>query len=109
MSMDDFDRTTRLFLELGPTAMPDRGLQAALDEIHVTRQRRAPWPARRFSSMPNIMRLAAGVAAVALVAVVGLNLMPSSGRSGLAPRPDPDAHPDRDPDPDPDTACADPG
>jgi hypothetical protein len=89
MTTNDFDRTARLFLELGPTTMPDRGLQAALDEIHVTRQRRAWWPARRFSSMSNTIRLAAGAAAVALVTVVGLSLMPSIGLSGLAPAPTP--------------------
>ena len=48
MSEHDFDRTARLWLEDGPTDMPDRALQAALDEIHVTQQRRAWWPARRF-------------------------------------------------------------
>ena len=87
MTMNDFDRTARLYLELGPTTMPDAGLQAALDEIHVTRQRRAWLPARRFSSMPNTIRLAAGAAAVARVTVVGLSLLPTAGFTGVAPGP----------------------
>ena len=101
MTMNDFDRTARLYLELGPTTMPDRGLQAALDEIHVTRQRRAWWPARRFSSMSNTIRLAAGAAAVALVTVVGLSLMPGAGFSGFAPTPTPTPTPTASPTPTP--------
>ena len=48
MTENDFDRTARAWLEDGPTVMSDRALHAALDEIHVTRQRRARWPAWRF-------------------------------------------------------------
>ena len=41
----DFDRLAQAWLPDGPTEMPDRALQAALDEVHVTPQRRfgAAW------------------------------------------------------------------
>jgi hypothetical protein len=86
----DFDRTARLWLQDGPDQLADRVLAAALDEIHVTRQRRAWGPARRFPSMGNPMRLAA-LAAVLVVAVAGLNfLLPGNGGFGsLQPSPSP--------------------
>ena len=40
MTDHNFDRIAELWLRDGPTEAPDRGLQAALDEVHVTRQRR---------------------------------------------------------------------
>ncbi len=91
MTENDFDRTARLWLDDGPTQMSDRALQAALDEIHVTRQSRAWWPARRFSSMGIAVRVAAGVAAVLVVAFVGINLFSSrnGGIGGPAPSPTP--------------------
>ena len=97
MTMNDFDRTARLWLEDGPTELSDRALQAALGEIHVTRQRRAWWPARRFTSMSIAIRLAAAVAAVFVVAFVGINLI-SPGNGGIGspaatPTPTPTATP----------------
>ena len=82
MSDIDFDRTARLWLQDGPSQLADRVLEAALDEIHVTRQRRVWGPARRFPSMGNAIRLAA-VAAVLVVAVAGINLfLPGNGGLG---------------------------
>ena len=88
MSDIDFDRTARLWLQDGPSQLADRVLEAALDEIHVTRQRRVWGPARRFPSMGNAIRLAA-VAAVLVVAVAGINLfLPGDGGFGsLQPSP----------------------
>jgi hypothetical protein len=81
MTENDFDRTARLWLEDGPTILSDRTLQAALDEINVTRQRRSGWPVRRVFGMNPTLRFAIGAAAVVLVAVIGLNLLP--GGSGI--------------------------
>ena len=47
MSDIDLDRTARLWLQDGPDQLADRVLEAALDEIHVTRQRRVWGPARK--------------------------------------------------------------
>lgn len=82
MTDNDFDRTARLWLQDGPSQLADRVLEAALDEIHVTRRRRAWWPARRSTFMSNVMRLAA-LAAILVVAVAGLNLfLPGDGSVG---------------------------
>src|SRR5262245_25228723 len=65
----DFDRLARAWLDDGPTQLSDRALDAALTDVHLTRQRRAlrvPW---RFPQMPAPSR-AAGVAVLVLVALV---------------------------------------
>jgi len=94
-STTDFDRHARAWLEDGPTELSDRTLEAALAEIHLTRQRRAvrvPW---RYPLMPALTRTS-GLAAVALVAVIGtgaivaLNAKAPDGSGGqptLAPTP----------------------
>ena len=82
MSANDFERTARLWLDDGPTELSDRALRSALDEIHVTRQRRSWWPARRFRELNTPIRVAIAAAAVAVVALVGINLLPKSGGVG---------------------------
>jgi hypothetical protein len=89
MSELDFDRTARLWLEDGPTEVSDRVIQAALDEIHVTRQHRAWGLARGFPSMTDTIRVAAVFGAVVL-AVVGIGLLfPRGGPSRPAATPPP--------------------
>jgi len=85
MSKNDFDRTARTWLQDGPSQLSDRVLQAALDEIHVTRQRRLWWQARRFRSMGNAFRLAASATAIVVAAAVGINLLPGGGPGGPQP------------------------
>ena len=72
MSADrDETRFVRSWLEDGVTALPDRVLDAVLDQLPATPQRRATWwPARRSSPMSNFARL--GVVASAIVAVAAL-------------------------------------
>ncbi len=84
MTTNDFDRTAQRWLEDGPTQISDRALKAALDEIHVTRQRRAWWPARRLPNMNIPIRFATGAAVLTVVVVValalaGFNLLPGNG------------------------------
>jgi hypothetical protein len=86
MTENDFDRTARLWLEDGPTVMSDRALLAALDEIHVTRQRRAWWPARRQPDMnSNIVRLGLAAAAVVALVFVGMRFLPPPESVGVPP------------------------
>ena len=80
MTANDFDRTARLWLQEGPSQLADRVLQATLDEVHFTRQRRAWWPARKPPTRGMAFRLA-GVAAVLVVAVAGFRYF-SSGEGG---------------------------
>jgi hypothetical protein len=74
--------TTRIvqsWLDEGVTALPDRVLDAVLDQVPATRQRRSWWPAWRFEDMNSIAKFAIAAAAVVVVAVVGVNLLPRSG------------------------------
>ena len=84
MNDNEFERTARVWLEEGPTSMTDRALKSALDEIHVTRQRRVMALLRRFTAMGNTFRLAALTAAIVLATVVGVPRFFPSGGGGLA-------------------------
>ena len=96
MTENDFDRTARTWLEDGPSQLSDRVLAAALDEIHVTRQRRSWWPVRRFRSMNTPLRMAATATAIVVAAAVGINLLPGGGGPG---GPQPTAAPSTSPAP----------
>src|SRR4051812_23111529 len=93
MSERRFDRIAEAYLDDGPTVLADRVLDAALDEVHLTRQRRVlfgpPW---RSSNMNTYARFA--VAAVAIIAIgyVGLMLLgPGRASVGAAPNAIPSA------------------
>ena len=67
-------RIVRSWLEDGVTRLPDHVLDAVLDELPSTPQRRATWwPARRLSTMNTALKfgLAAVVVAIALLLVIG--------------------------------------
>jgi hypothetical protein len=84
----DLERAVRDWVAQGSEHLPDPALDAALQEISMTPQRRASWRALRFPIMNrNVLRL--GVAAVALIAavIVGVRFLPSVG--GPAPTPTP--------------------
>jgi hypothetical protein len=97
MSTDrDVTRIVRSWLEDGPTALPDRVLDSVLDQLPATSQRRARWPARRLREMNTFAKFAVAAAAVVVVAIVGINLVPRSGGiggSGASPSPSPSAAP----------------
>jgi len=92
----DFARIAQTWLDEGPAQMPDRALQAALDEIHTTRQRRFVAVRRTFPVNSNTLRLAtAAVVAVLVVAAAVFylgNFVPSGGvggRPSITPTPTP--------------------
>ena len=77
MSTDrDTTRIVRSWLE-GVTALPDRVLDAVLDQLPATPQRRPWWPAWRFAQMNTYAKLAIAAAAVVVLALVGYSLLPS--------------------------------
>jgi hypothetical protein len=83
MSTDrDTARIVRSWLEEGVTTLPDRVLDNVLDQLPATPQRRSWRPAWRFHEMNSAARFALAAAAVAVVAVVGINLLPGSGGIG---------------------------
>jgi hypothetical protein len=90
-------RIVRSWLEDGRTTLPDDVLDAVLDQLPATPQRRLPWPARRIADMNAFAKFAAAAAAVVLVAVVGAGLLPGFGAgaptSTPAPSPTPVATP----------------
>ena len=89
MSSDrDTTRIVRSWLEEGATALPDRVLDAVLDQVPATSQRRSRWPAWRFD-MNTYTKLAMTAAAVVVVAVVGYNLLPRTGSVGVPATPSP--------------------
>jgi hypothetical protein len=100
MSADrDTTRIVRSWLDEGATTLPDRVLDAVLDQVPATPQRRALWPVRRFPPMNNTMKIALA-AAVVVVAVIGIGvLLPRDGFGGpgaqptASPLPSPTASP----------------
>ena len=75
-------RIVRSWLDEGVTALPDRVLDAVLDQVPATRQRRSWWPAWRFDDMNSLAKFAIVAAAVVVVAVVGYNFLPGRGGVG---------------------------
>ena len=81
-------RLVRSWLEEGATALPDRVLDAVLDQVPATPQRSARWPARRYADMNNTLKVALSAAAVVVVAVVAINLLSRAqgpGGAGVSP------------------------
>jgi hypothetical protein len=78
-------RIVRSWLEEGATVLPDRVLDAVLDQLPATPQRRAWWPVRRFEQMNNYAKVAIAAVAVIAVAAIGITLIPRSGGVGASP------------------------
>jgi hypothetical protein len=90
----DFDRIAQSWLQAGPTEMPDRSLQAALDEAHVTSQQRFGAARRTFNMNGNAFRLAAAaVVAVLVIGAGGLYLRNNNQSGGVGGPPATTAEP----------------
>jgi hypothetical protein len=93
MSTDrDTTRVVRSWLEEGVTALPDRVLDAVLDQLPATPQHRLLGRLRRSFQMNSPVRFAIAAAAVLAVALVGYQLLPSNtgdpgGRPSALPSP----------------------
>jgi hypothetical protein len=87
------ERAARSWLDEGPTQAPDHAVQAALAQINTTRQERDLWIPWRLRSMNAFTRLAAGIAAIAVLAVAGVMLTRSGAGPGAAPTPSPTPSP----------------
>jgi hypothetical protein len=97
----DFDRIAAAWLAEGTSELADRVLDAALDEVHMTNQRRrlrVPW---RTPSMPTPLRLAAGVAIIAVAGVAAFNAIGRGPDVGSQPTPSPTTPPAPTPSPTP--------
>ena len=90
MSTDrETTRIVRSWLEDGVTALPDRVLDAVLDQVPATPQRRSWWPAWRFEHVSTQTKALLAVAAAVVVAFVGFQFLPGGGLPGGRPTPSP--------------------
>jgi hypothetical protein len=84
------DRRAAAWLADGPTELSDRVLEAALREVHLTRQARRGLTSGRFGSMITTVRLAAAVTILA-IAMAGLLAISSGGTNGPSASPSAEA------------------
>lgn len=97
MSSDpDTTRVVRSWMDEGVTQLPDRVLDAVLDQIPATPQRRAGWLAWRTSAMNKFVTIGLGAAAVVLAILIGSQLLGSPGGLG-SPGTEPTASPEATP------------
>jgi hypothetical protein len=85
-------RIVRSWLEDGVTVLPDRVLDAVLDQLPATPQRRPLWTTRRVLEMNTAVKRALGSAAVVVACLVGFGVLrgsPASGVAGTSPSPAP--------------------
>ena len=83
MSADrETTRIVRSWLDEGVTKLPDRVLDAVLDQVPATPQRRSGWSAWRSHPMNTYAKLLAGAAAVLVLAVVTYQFLPRNGGVG---------------------------
>ena len=86
MSTDrDTARIVRSWLRTDEHESADRVLDNVLALLDATPQRRSLWPVRRIADMNSFAKLATAAAALVVVAVVGINLLPGGVGPG-APR-----------------------
>jgi hypothetical protein len=79
----DVTRVVESWLEEGPALLPDPILDAVVDQLPATHQRRAGWLARRSPIMnSNIARLGLAAAAVVAAAVLGFSLLRGASNVG---------------------------
>jgi hypothetical protein len=104
MSTDhDITRIVRSWLRVDENESADRVLDAVLDQLDTTPQRRATrWPARRLVEMNNAMRLGVAAAVLAIAALLGYSyfVAPNIGGPGLvdpSPIPSPTPTPTQPP------------
>lgn len=83
----DVTRIVRSWLKVEAHESADRVLDAVLDALPATPQRRASWLARRSTHMSTTMRIVLAAAAVAAVAFIGYQLLPNRGGVGSTSTP----------------------
>ena len=102
MSFDpETTRIVRSWLDQGVTELPDRVLDAVLDQVPATPQSRATWwPARRLSTMSTTLKFGLAAVVVAVAALIGINYLGAPTSVG-GPGPDVPSSPASVPTPEP--------
>jgi hypothetical protein len=85
----DVTRVVQSWLEEGVTALPDRVLDAVLDQLPATPQRRSRWSARRTPIMNKFVGFGLAAAAVVIAAFIGIQFLGGSDVGGPGPEPTP--------------------
>ena len=80
----DVTGIVRAWLEVGPTSLPDRVLDDVLERLPDTPQRRPWWPVGRSRRMAHL-RVAVAAAAICLVAVIGVSVLPREQTASYRP------------------------
>ena len=94
----DVTRAIRSWLDEDRHEDASRIAAAVLDRVEATPRRRPSWwPARRSSDMNTFAKLLVATAAVVVVAVVGINLLPRSGSGVGTSQPSPSPSPSPSP------------
>jgi hypothetical protein len=75
------------WMEDGRTRLPDHVLDAVLDQLPATPQRRPGWSARRITDMNPLAKYAIATAAVVVIAVLSFNFLLSRGESAVGAPP----------------------
>jgi hypothetical protein len=93
-SEPDVTRIVRSWLRTDEHESAHRVLDNVLAVLDATPQRRSRWPVRRIADMNTYAKLAIATAAVVVVGIVGINLLPAGGRVGadgpaVSPSPSP--------------------
>lgn len=102
----DTTRIVRSWLQTDEHESAERVLDNVFDLLDTTPQRRSWWPARRFGQMNSFAKFAIAVAAVVVVAIVGVNMMAKTGGdvgvpATASPSPSPSASPSASVEPEP--------
>ena len=79
----EMERIVRSWLEPGLTTLTDDVLDAVMDQLPATPQRRRWSPARRIANMNPLAKYALATAAVVVIAIVGVNLLGTAGSGGV--------------------------
>lgn len=91
MSTDrDVTRIVRSWLNEDRHEDAGRVLNTVLAEIETTPRRRSFWSAWRFPIMNNALRVGLAAAAVVIIAVIAINLLPGTPAPGSGPTPTPE-------------------
>jgi hypothetical protein len=79
----DATRIVRSWLEEGVTRLPDQILDAVVDQLPATPQRRVvSWPARRLPTMNTFLKFGIAAVVVAAAVLIGINTFGASGVGG---------------------------
>jgi hypothetical protein len=83
----DIDRIVRSWMDEGVTQLPDRVLDAVLDQLPANPQRRTFGLARRFPNVYNAIRIGVVAAAAAVILFAGARFLALDGFGGPGPIP----------------------